>query len=36
MEQDCALRPGTVTRGPERDYTIISKLGQGGFGITIL
>ncbi len=36
MEQDCALRPGTVIHGPERDYTIISKLGQGGFGITYL
>lgn len=32
MEQDCALRHGTVIYGPESDYTII---GQG-FGFAIL
>lgn len=36
MAQDYALRPGTVLHSPERDYTIIKKLGQGGFGITYL
>lgn len=30
------LRPGTVIRGPERAYTVIKVLGQGGFGITYL
>lgn len=30
------LAPGTVIRGPERSYTIIKVLGQGGFGITYL
>lgn len=31
-----ALIPGTVIRGPERDYTVVSVLGFGGFGITYL
>lgn len=30
------LQPGTVIRGPERAYTVIKVLGQGGFGITYL
>jgi Serine/threonine protein kinase len=30
------LPPGTIVRGPERSYTIIKVLGQGGFGITYL
>lgn len=30
------LQPGTVVRGPERAYTVIKVLGQGGFGITYL
>lgn len=31
-----SLRPGTVIRGPQLSYTVIRKLGQGGFGITYL
>lgn len=31
-----ALAPGTIVKGPERDYSIIRVLGQGGFGITYL
>lgn len=30
------LAPGSVLHSPERDYTIIKVLGQGGFGITYL
>lgn len=36
QNQTEALAPGTVVRGPERSYTIIKVLGQGGFGITYL
>lgn len=34
--QTGTLVPGTVINGPERAYTIIRVLGQGGFGITYL
>lgn len=36
QNQTETLAPGTVVRGPERSYTIIKVLGQGGFGITYL
>lgn len=36
QNQTETLAPGTVIRGPERSYTIIKVLGQGGFGITYL
>ncbi len=36
QNQTETLVPGTVIRGPERSYTIIKVLGQGGFGITYL
>ncbi len=35
-ESSTYLNPGTVLHGPERDYTIIKVLGQGGFGVTYL
>ncbi len=31
-----ALGIGTVLHGPQRDYRVVSVLGQGGFGITYL
>lgn len=36
QNQTETLAPGTVIRGPERSYTILKVLGQGGFGITYL
>lgn len=36
QSQTETLAPGTVIRGPERSYTILKVLGQGGFGITYL
>lgn len=36
QNQTETLVPGTVIRGPERSYTILKVLGQGGFGITYL
>lgn len=36
MNDNQSLRPGTVIKGPHLDYTVIKKLGQGGFGITYL
>lgn len=36
QNQTETLAPGTVIRGPERSYSIIKVLGQGGFGITYL
>lgn len=36
QNQTETLAPGTVISGPERSYTIIKVLGQGGFGITYL
>lgn len=34
--QTGTLWPGTVINGPERAYTVVRVLGQGGFGITYL
>ncbi len=36
MAYNPSLQPGTVLRGPDREYRIIKTLGQGGFGITYL
>ena len=34
--QSATLSPGTVVKGPKRSYTVLTVLGQGGFGITYL
>ncbi len=36
LNDNPSLRPGTVIKGPQLIYTVIKKLGQGGFGITYL